>query len=232
MQRKGIRLLYALLIFSLAACQPATEITGSWKNTQATANTERINTILVTALTARTNVRQQVEGDIAAALEKRGYKTVKSFDVLPPFTEGKTPDKDALFSKINETGAHAIMTVALIDKETENRYVPGGAGYTPIPRFGYYGSFWGYYNNWYPTLYSPGYYEEEKIYFIETNLYDARTEDLLWSGQSETYNPSSLDSFSRDFAQVVVSKMENDGLLKKDTSGEELAKERNKERGQ
>ncbi|MBT1702206.1 hypothetical protein [Chryseosolibacter indicus] len=231
MQRKRI-VLYAVLVFCFAACQPATEITGSWKNTNATANNQRFNTILVTALTARTNVRQQVERDIAAALEKRGYKTVKSFDVLPPFTEGKTPDKEVLFSKINQTGANAIMTVALIDKETENRYVPGSTGYAPVPRFGYYGSFWGYYNTWFPTLYSPGYYEEDKVYFIETNLYNARTEELLWSGQSETYNPSSLDSFSREFAQVVVAKMENDGLLRKDASGEELAKERGKERSQ
>ena len=162
---------------------------------------------------------------MAASLSKAGYRTVKSFDILPPFTGGATPTKEELFSKITESGADAILTVALIDKETETRYVPGNAAYAPMPRFGYYGSFWGYYNTWFPTLYSPGYYEEEKTYFIETNLYDASTEQLLWSGQSETYNPSSLEMFSREFSKVVVSKMADDGIL---SDRSELAKERNR----
>jgi hypothetical protein len=219
-------ILYLAAALVIAGCKPATEITGSWKNTSATASTRTINTILVTALSAKTNVRQAVENDMAATLQYEGYKTVKSFDILPPFTEGKTPDKDQLFSKIKEAKADAILTVALIDKETENRYVPGNAVYAPMPRFGYYGTFWGYYNNWYPSLYSPGYYEEEKIYFIETNLYDARTEELLWSAQSETYNPSSLDSFSKEFAEVVVQKMQKDGLLTDQGPASGLAREK------
>ena len=210
----------------LAACSTATEITGSWKNTDATADGQRIGTILVTALSPKTHVRQTVENDIAKALMENGYQTVKSFDVMEPFTEGKTPDKSELFSKITQTGADAIMTVALINKETETRYVPGNAGYAPVPRFGYYRTFWGYYNTWYPMMYSEGYYEEDKVYFIETNVYNASTKELLWSAQSETYNPSSLEDFSEEFADVVVSRMERDGLLINRDDGKELAKER------
>lgn len=218
--------LYILLGIGFIGCQPATEITGSWKNTNVSTDGRRIQTILVTALSPKTHVRQTVEDDMATALMNNGYQTVKSFDVMPPFTEGKTPDKDELFTKITETGADAIMTVALIDKETETRYVPGNTGYAPVPRFGYYRTFWGYYNTWYPAMYSEGYYEEDKIYFIETNVYDARTEELLWSAQSETYNPSSLDDFSEEFAKVVVSRMEKDGLLINSDNGKELARER------
>jgi hypothetical protein len=219
-------ILYIIGGACLASCSAATEITGSWKNTDATADGHRIGTILVTALTPKTHVRQTVETDIAAALMENGYQTVKSLDVMPPFTEGKTPDKNELFSKITETRADAIMTVALIDKETETRYVPGNAGYAPVPRFGYYRTFWGYYNTWYPMMYSEGYYEEDKVYFIETNIYDARSEELLWSAQSETYNPSSLKDFSEEFADVVVSRMERDGLLIDRDDSKELARER------
>jgi hypothetical protein len=209
-----------------SGCKPATEITGSWKNTDAGAVAGNINTILVTALTDRVNARQTVENELAGVLNKKGYKTIKSIDILPPtFTDGKKPDKDELLSKINGTGAQAILTVALIDKDTETRYVPGNYNYAPLPRFSYYGTFWGYYNTWFPRLHSPGYYEEDKVYFIETNLYDAKTEELLWSAQSETYNPSTLADFSEDFAQVVITKMEKDGLLRMgDATG--LAKER------
>lgn len=211
----------------LATCRPSTEITGSWKNPnqRAVSATENISTILVTALTERTNARQTVENDLAAALEAQGFKTVKSMDVLPPtFTNGQSPDKKELLSRIKETDADAILTIALIDKDTETRYNAGTMDYAPVPRFGYYGTFWGYYNTWSPTLYSPGYYNENKVYFIETNLYDAESEELLWSAQSQTYNPSSLVEFSRDFSRMLVSTMKEEGLL---TGGSEtgLARE-------
>jgi hypothetical protein len=223
---KRVIIAIALMCFG---CKPATEITGSWKNENANAVTENVNTIFVTALTEKINARQTVEKELAAALNQKGYKTIKSFDVMPPsFTDGKMPDKSALLSKINKTGAQAILTVALIDKETDNRYVPGNYGYAPIPRFGYYGTFWNYYNNWFPTLYSPGYYAEDKVYFIETNLYDAKTEELIWSAQSETYNPKTLADFSEDFAKVVVSRMEKEGLLKR-SEAPVIARERSKQ---
>lgn len=212
----------------LAGCAPGTQITGSWKNPDA-RTAANINTILVTALTGRTTARQAVENDIAAALEERGYKTIKSIDVMPPtFTGNRTPDREELLSRISDSGADAILTVALIDKETETRYVPGSAGYTPFPRFGYYGTFSGYYNTWYPTLYDPGYYEKEKVYFIETNLYDVETEALLWSAQSETYDPSSLPNFAKEFSEVVVSRLERDELLNND--GTAVAREREDDR--
>ncbi len=199
---------------SCFACKPSTEITGSWKNTNVDIAKNEISTILVTALTSRVNVRQTVEDDLAAALQKKGYKIVKSLDVMPPtFSNGEKPERKDLMAKISGTGADAILSVALLDKETDNRYVPGNYSYAPVPRFGYYRTFWGYYNNWYPMLSSPAYYEENKTYFIETNLYDAETEELLWSAQSETYNPQSLNSFAKEFAEVVVSKMEKDGVL-------------------
>jgi hypothetical protein len=206
-----------VIITGFAACRPATEITGSWKNPNVNAGTSNINRILVTALTARANARQTVENDLAAALQKKGYETVKSIDVLPPtFTNEEKPDRNELYKKINETGADAILTVALLNKETENRYVPGNYNYAPIPQFGYYGNFWGYYNTRYPILYSDRCYEEDEVYFLETNLYDAQTEELLWSAQSETYNPGSLASFADDFAEVVVTEMEKENLLQRD----------------
>lgn len=213
--RNTLGFLLFFISSSWLACSPSTEITGSWRSPDAASTTNKTGNILVIALTSRTNIRRTVEEDLVNALEKDGYKAIQSLTVMPPtFTDGKQPDKEELLSKIKGTGVETILTVALIDKETENRYVPGNYAYAPIPRFSYYGSFWGYYNTWYPTLYSPGYYSEDKVYFLETNLYDADSEQLLWSAQSETYNPSSLEKFSKDFAAVMLEQMEKEGILK------------------
>ncbi|MDQ2656648.1 MAG: hypothetical protein M3Y60_04440 [Bacteroidota bacterium] len=219
------KIIIAIVALYFAACSPGTQITGSWKNADMPVS-ENVNTIFVTALTGRANARQAVENDLAAAMEKKGYKTIKSIDVMPPtFTGSRTPDREEMLSKIQETGADAILTVALIDEETESRYTPGNYSYAPMPRFGYYGTFWGYYNNWYPTLHDPGYYQQDKVYFIETNLYDAKSEQLLWSAQSQSYNPRNLPDFADEFSEVVVSRLEEDGILNNGESTE-LAKER------
>ncbi len=203
---------FLIICACLSGCATSTSITGAWKS--PAVGEEKITSVLVTALTSRTAARQQVENDLATALQGNGLKAIRSIDVMPPsFTDGGEPEREALMDHINETDADAILTVALIDEETESRYVPGNYGYEPIPRFGYYGSFWGYYTRWYPTLYSPGYYEEDKVYFIETNLYDADSEELLWSAQSETVNPRDLINFSEDFAELVVNRMIKDGAI-------------------
>lgn len=217
-------ILIIIAAFGIGSCGPSTQITGSWKNPDEQL-AGGVNTIFVTALTGRPAIRQNIENDIAAALQKKGYNTVKSIDVLPPtFSGGDSPNRDTLLTHINKTRADVILTVALLDEKTETRYVPGTYGYAPIPRFDYYGTFWRYYTNWYPTLNSPGYYEADNVYFLETNLYDAKTEELLWSAQSESYNDVSLPDFSDDFADVVISKLEDDGILT--TGNTELATER------
>jgi hypothetical protein len=80
---------------------------------------------------------------------------------------------------------------------------------------GYYGRFTGYYSYYNPVMYDPGYYATDKNYYLEINLYDAKTEELVWSAQSETTNPSSIETFSYSFSQLVVNQLIKDGLISK-----------------
>ncbi|HXJ68303.1 MAG TPA: hypothetical protein VNM39_05320, partial [Verrucomicrobiae bacterium] len=50
----------------------------------------------------------------------------------------------------------------------------------------YYGGWYGYYSMGYSYMTSPGYVEENKVYRLETNLYDAKGDKLIWSGLTET----------------------------------------------
>jgi hypothetical protein len=207
------KLLY--IVFSvvvLCRCAPTTQITGSWKSPDAGA--KKYTSVVVAVMTSKINDRRTIEDNMARVLSQQGLKVTKSIDILPPsFTQPKEVDKEALLSKIKNTRATAILTVALLDTETEQRYVPGSYGYQPITRFGYYGRFMGYYTAWYPMLYSPGYYTEDRTYFMETNVYDARTEELIWSAQSESYNPDGLNGFSKDFIKVLTDKLAADEVI-------------------
>ena len=58
-----------------------------------------------------------------------------------------------------------------------------------------------------------GYYQTEKVYYIQTNLFDAKTEKLIWSAQSKTYEPSSLDDFLQGYEKAISEQMVKDGLV-------------------
>lgn len=205
-----ISILIALMVSS---CGSNTRITGAWKNPK---KPKAYAAILVAALTENVNAKQTVENDLASVLSRENVKALKSIDVFPvTFSGDITTNKDAMLDKIRTTDAEAILTISLINTETENRYVPGTYGYEPVTRFNYYGLFSGYYTYWYPRVYTPGYYTEEKTYFIETNLYDAKTEELMWSAQSETYNLGTLQAFSMEYSRLVVNKLQEDGIVLK-----------------
>lgn len=173
--------------------------------------------MLVASLSANVGARQMVETQMVEALQKRGIVAGRGQDIFPPkFNPESEPDKAAAADKMKAAGFTSVLTVSLVNKESQSRYVPGTMSYAPYPTFGWYGRFWGYYGYMYGATYSPGYYTTDKTYFLESNLYDLNQDGkLVWSGQSETYNPNSLESFAKAFAVKVSTALDNAGLLRK-----------------
>ena len=202
--KKSLVLLISIL---LASCADTTMITGSWKS--PAVQSKGYQSFLVAALTSHAVAKASVENDITELMDKYPVKTYKGIDLFPPSATGSDSNRVTLMKKVRGMDIAAILTISVLKKETESRYVRGAYDPEVYP---YYGSFWGYYSYWYPYSYSQGYYDE-KIYYIETNLYDVKTEKLMWSAQSRTYDLLDLPSFSKEFASSIVSKLREDGIL-------------------
>ncbi|KYP13472.1 hypothetical protein [Flavihumibacter sp. CACIAM 22H1] len=203
----------SLLSCLLLSCGSSQKITSSWVNPQWPAASS-YKTIFIAVLSSRQSVKSKIENELAAFVTAKGYTAIKSSEALRSgFTDDKMPDREAMLGKIRELKSDAIFTVALVDKESESRYVPGSMPYQPF--IGYYGrGFWGYYNYWYPFGYNPGYYTTDKTYFLEGNLFDVKTEEQLWSVQTEAYNPTSIEKFSREYAQLLWKRAEKELPMK------------------
>ncbi len=170
---------------------------------------------MVASLTSDNVVRSTIENNMADALHENDVKVIKSVDEFPPKIIKDSIRTETIIERARNKGAGAILTVTLQKKGTETMYVPGNNYiYSPLARYSYYDSFGMYYSFWRPYYYDPGYYTVEQVYFFETNLFDAKTGKLIWSAQSKTYDPGSLQSFSKSLAKTVVNKLQNDGLLK------------------
>lgn len=199
-----------LMVLALGACT-STKVTSSWKagNTQI----QRDQKIIVMALVPEKErtLRAQMEGYTVEELQKKGYNAVSSLKEYGPQAFEKMKEKQVL-DKLRESNANQVMTITLTDKGKEKSYVPGNMGY--YPPFGYY-RFSPYYSMWNARMYSPGYYTINTRYSWESNLYDLKGEQLLYSVQTESFDPPTTERMAVLFAQQIVKDMNKQQLLSK-----------------
>jgi hypothetical protein len=205
-----IRVAIAAMLL-LACSSGGTSVTGSYKDPKMPADLN-YKKIFVVALTANKNARQKVETSLAESITNRGFQVVKSVDVLPPELNESENKKELVRQKVGETKSDALLTVVLIDEKTQTKYIPGQE--YPVSGNAYYGDFDSYYDNWRDPMNDDDYYTAEKNYFVETNLYDAKSGKIVWSAQSKTMNPATIDAFLKDYKKSIGGQMKKDGLIK------------------
>jgi hypothetical protein len=202
-----------LISLVLSACGPSQRIVNSWINPEAQSKGP-YKSIFIIVLSPSKESSFSVEDRMAGIIASRGNKYVVASSVFPPnmaISENFT--REQMAEAIKRTGCDAVFVIALLDVLSIETYHPGGA-YYPM-NYGMYGSYWGYYNHYYPMVYSPGYYTTDNTYYIETNFYDLEEDQLLWSIQSEAYNPSSLDSWFDRYSYDLLNELKKEGLIEK-----------------
>lgn len=209
-----IRILSILLLaLIIEGCSPTQKITGSWVNREALPGGP-YKSIFIVVISQDNEANSIVESMTAKKLESRGAKAVKCSDFFPlNITATKRVSKEQMDNAIKKSGCDAVFTIALLDVRTEHHYQPGTV-YLPV-NYGFYGNYYGYYNYYYPQVYSPGYYTSQKVYYLESNFYDISSGQLIWSVQSETYEPSGLKSWFQSYSYMLINHLRKEGLIKK-----------------
>jgi hypothetical protein len=213
--KKEVLFTLVILAFVFAACSPTKESTGIWINKEKIVG-KSFSKVFIVVMSADIQARSLVENDLATRAKNRGYQVVKSIDAVPPtLSDPKLPAKDEVLAKVKETGCDAVFVASLLRKEEAVHYTPGTTAYSVVPYYSYYGYIGGYYNHYAPTVSTPGYYSKEKDFFMQSNLYDVASQEIMWSVQSEIFNPSSLEKFSKAYTSGLIKQLESEKLLKK-----------------
>jgi len=182
----------------------------SWKNPGYSAE-KKFHRVLALGLSNKAEVRADFEDALSAELTRQGYEAVPGNTILlrPPGTQ---LDLSYLKEQIRVNQIEAVVVSRLIKVDNTVTYVPGTAYFVPYP---YYNSFYGYYGTLYPVVYSPGYLQKEKKVRVETNLYVTSVPDgqLVWTGTTDTFNPSNVHKAINGLVTLVVTKMQKDGTL-------------------
>src|SRR5215467_10233031 len=160
-----------ILMFIFVACNaPKEATTGVWVNKDKIQG-KSFSKIFIVVMSADPEARSTVENDIAAIATSRGHQVVKSIDLLPASVKDpKLPTKDEVVAKVKESGCDGVFVASLLKKEESIGYTQGTTAYSIQPYQTYYT---GYYTYWYPSVSTPSYYDHEKTYIMQSNLYDA-----------------------------------------------------------
>ncbi|MGB5284083.1 MAG: hypothetical protein WBN29_06195, partial [Polyangiales bacterium] len=86
------------------------------------------------------------------------------------------------------------------------RYYPGGGG-----MYGY--GFYGFYGTTYAEVHTPGYFDTSTTIRLETSLYSLATDGLVWTGQSDTVDPSSIPDARASMTAAVAKKLKDEKLI-------------------
>jgi len=208
-------LVVIITVMLLPSCGPSFQVTGTWINKEKLGH-GHYNSVFVIAMTPDIEARQAFENAVEEYVAREGVKVVKSLDIYGPISsKAALPSHEAFMAKVIEKECKSIFIVTLVDSKSETRYVPGTTSYTPYPTYGYYGSFGGYYGYNYGAIYEPGYYTTDQTYFLQGNLYDSSTEEILFSIQSKATNPPELVKSSKDYAATLVNELRKQGLINK-----------------
>jgi len=200
---------FALLL--MAASCTTSKITTSWKAENIVPQT--YNKILVLGLIreADRTIQENMENHLVDDLKELGYNAVSSLHEYGP-KAFDSMDETAAINKLKDSGVDAVLTIVLLDKQKERKYVPGNMFYSPYGF--YYSRFWGYRTALYHRIYEPDYYVIDTKYFWESNLYNMSTQQLVYSVQTQSFDPANSESLGHEYGQMIVKNMVKQNVLK------------------
>jgi hypothetical protein len=201
---KKMRLLYLLPIiiacFFASCASTTTEMTDVWKDKDYQGKAQKIVVIMAAK---SSNIRDMFENRFVAALEDRGNNAIQSYKIV---AMEQLPDRELVKSKIKTTGADTVLVSRLVDTKTVESYMPGQTYNVPNS-----------YNDWgsyYDILFTGNAYTDDiQVAYIETNLYNLKTEKLIWSAHSKTERTEGEQQLINTFINIMINKLSSAGII-------------------
>jgi hypothetical protein len=190
-----------LLSCATSPSRSTTVMTDTWKDKNYNGKPQKI---LVIMAAKSSDMRNLFEDRFSGELQNRGNNADQSYTIIP-FEQLR--DKELVKSKIKSSGADAVIISRLVDTKTIEAYMPGMIYVVPD----LYYDWWGYYAVVFADY---GYTGDVAVSYIETNVYDVKTEKLVWSGHSKTERSYGEQELITAFIQRIIKKLSSAGIIK------------------
>lgn len=200
-----MRINFSLLFLALLliGCSTSNKISNSWKNSDATEESIRFQTVAVFGMVKDQQMRKDVEEAIAGQMVNTiavpSYKMVANEELA---------DLDAVKKKLSERGMEGALVLSVRNVNQRTSYYSYGMYPSAYYTFG------GYYNYAWNYLYDPFVYSSTNVYVdIEILIYSLKDDKLVWYGESTSVNPKGIQATISELAVSVRNQLVEDRLL-------------------
>jgi hypothetical protein len=114
-------------------------------------------------------------------------------------------------TKVRQEGYDGVIVVRTVNREDYTRYVPPTTTIEPVTRWDRFAQM---YVTYHREVTTPGYVERERRVSSEISVW--RTGEggrMVWSGLTETVDPSSPGDFSAEVSKLVMPELRKAGLI-------------------
>lgn len=209
--KPSCRIITALLLTVVLSSCSKTKFTKQWIDEDFEG--PPYDDILVLVVADKMGNRQDAENYIVKKLDEAGINAMQSYDILP---KTETIDAEAVDKAIDGLQLDAVI-VMYATGVTEEEY------YKPARRFGvysgygyghaHYGSFYNYYPHAFTYVYIPGYDNTHYVVALETSLFDLDSAKMVWSGQSNTFAPESVDDVIHNITVLTINELKKKKII-------------------
>jgi hypothetical protein len=144
-----------------------------------------------------------MEAHLVNDLIIHGYHAVSSVEVYQTKAYKKLAANEIL-AEFRSTGIDAVITIALLNKEKEERFYPGGFNTDPAANSGDLNN---YYSGVMQRVFTPGYYLSTTSYFWESNLFEVKNEKMIYSARTRSFDPADTETLAHENGVMLIKDM-------------------------
>lgn len=192
---KSVRLFAIAVSLVLCACSTVS-VTNQWRDPSWTG--PPASSVVVVGISRSDTMRRVFEDTFAQQLQAAGVQAAASYTQIPPGNGGAVRLKDL----VKGTGAQAVLVTRVERVQQKISVTQSGP---------YYGGFYGWYGGAWASTPDVNQYE---VVTLETSVWDARSEKLIWTVTTENVATSNIPKTSTQLAETLIPKMRADGILR------------------
>jgi len=205
------KIAFVLGFLMVASCS-STRFVDSWKNKEITSFQPQ--KLLVIGITDNLTARKIFEEELKIAFLRRGINAIESSEVFnKSFTDSKKSEEqiEVMIERLLENGFDAAVITAVVGVDDKRQY---HSGYYALGDRWY--RFGRYYYRFQNVYYTPEYYNDYKVYHVETSIYNIKEDtdkSLVWVGTFDIVDPHDITSTVDDYVERIVIQLEREKLI-------------------
>jgi hypothetical protein len=182
-----------------SACGTQTDVSSVWNNKVAK---EKRHSLLVIAVVKKPENRRKFEDRFALELRLKGVKAATSYKHLP--TDERLTEA-AIRKLIADRDIDGVVITTMLGVSEQEEYV--------APQYRSHGGYYDYYGYSYGNVYDPGHIHKTTRVVLETQVYELSDGEMMWAGQSETFDPHGVRDAISSVSKAVARQMSKDGVI-------------------